>query len=203
MSWVAPVEKIPYCCAVCWTTFSVPLKLHNTESLHVCRSDLEGRNHFIIKAEIRPEALRKITMIPGPPREGSVFGENIFFWPHIKGEPAKNVCTSWERLALSCNVTWSLSERVNLYNWIILLPKKGEPAKDHEERKPTRCNNINGLLSIMDVDYWQCLNMFRASICPYSGVKTTCYRIWSVFAGNVGCGRLRCCGATLRVWSLW
>ena len=23
----------------------------------------------------------------------------------------------------------------------------------HEERKPTRCNNIDGLLSIMDVDY--------------------------------------------------
>jgi len=25
--------------------------------------------------------------------------------------------------------------------------------KKHEERKPTRCNNIDGLLSIMDVDY--------------------------------------------------
>jgi len=35
-----------------------------------------------------------------------------------------------------------------------------------EERKPTRRNNIDGLLSIMDVDYCQYLNMFRA-ICIY------------------------------------
>ena len=90
------------------------------------------------------------------------------------------------------NTFWnSNSESTNIYD-----------AK-REERKPTRCNNIDGLLSIMDVGYWQCLNMFRASLCPSSGVKTTCYCIWSVFAGNVGCGRLRCCGATLRVWSLW
>ena len=40
-----------------------------------------------------------------------------------------------------------------------------------EERKPTICNNIDGLLSIMDVGYWQCLNMFRASLCPSSGVN--------------------------------
>ena len=43
------------------------------------------------------------------------------------------------------------------------------------------------------------LDMFRASLCPSSGEKTTCYFIWSVFAGSVGCGRLRYCGATLRV----
>jgi len=35
-----------------------------------------------------------------------------------------------------------------------------------EERKPTRWNNIDDLLSIVDVDYWHCLNMFRASLCP-------------------------------------
>ena len=50
-----------------------------------------------------------------------------------------------------------------------------------EERKPTRCNNIDGLLSIMDVGYWQCLNMFRASLCPSSGVKTTCYCIYCIY----------------------
>ena len=33
--------------------------------------------------------------------------------------------------------------------------------------------------------------------------KTTSYCMWSVFAGSAGCGRLRYCGATLRVWSLW
>jgi len=27
------------------------------------------------------------------------------------------------------------------------------------ERKPTRYNNIDDLLSIVDVDYWHCLNM--------------------------------------------
>ena len=39
-----------------------------------------------------------------------------------------------------------------------------------------------------------CLDMFRAYLCPSSGEKTTCYFIW-VLAGSVGCGWLRCCGA--------
>jgi len=47
------------------------------------------------------------------------------------------------------------------------------------------------------IDY--SLDMFRASLCPSSGEKTTCYCIWSVFAGSVGCGRSRYGGATLRV----
>jgi len=45
--------------------------------------------------------------------------------------------------------------------------------------------------------------MFRASLCPPSGEKTTCYCIWSIFASSVGCGSLRYCGATLRAWALW
>ena len=53
------------------------VKLYNIESLHVYTIDVEGRNHFIIKAGICPEALRILTMIPGPPRAGSVPGENI------------------------------------------------------------------------------------------------------------------------------
>ena len=68
-----------------------------------------------------------------------------------------------------------------------------------EERIPTRCNNIDNLLSIqmLIIDY--SLDMFRASLCPSSGEKTTCYCVWGIFAGSVGCGRLRYCGATLRV----
>jgi len=31
--------------------------------------------------------------------------------------------------------------------------------------------------------------MFRASLCPSSGEKTTCYCIWGIFAGSVGYGR--------------
>jgi len=72
-----------------------------------------------------------------------------------------------------------------------------------EERIPTRCNNIDDLLPIADVDCDYSLDMFRASLCPLSGEKTTCYCIWSVFACSFGCGRLRYCGATLRVWKLW
>ena len=40
--------------------------------------------------------------------------------------------------------------------------------------------------------------MFRASLCPSSGEKTTCYGISGIFAGSVGCGRLRYCGAMLQ-----
>ena len=43
------------------------------------------------------------------------------------------------------------------------------------------------------IDY--SLDMFRASVCPSSGEKTTCYCIWGIFAGSVGCGKLRYCGA--------
>ena len=39
------------------------------------------------------------------------------------------------------------------------------------------------------IDY--SLDMFRASLCPSSGEKTTCYCIWGIFAGSVGCGKLR------------
>ena len=47
------------------------------------------------------------------------------------------------------------------------------------------------------IDY--ILDMFRTSLCPSSGEKITCYCIWGIFAGSVGCSRLRYCGATLRV----
>ena len=51
------------------------------------------------------------------------------------------------------------------------------------------------------IDY--CLDMFRASLCPSSGEKTTCYCIWGcllVVLDVAGCGTvvLRC-----RVWALW
>ena len=36
-------------------------------------------------------------------------------------------------------------------------------------------------LQILIIDY--SLDMFRASLCPLSGEKTTGYCIWSVFAG--------------------
>jgi len=42
------------------------------------------------------------------------------------------------------------------------------------------------------------LDMFRASLYPSSGEKTTCYCIRGIFAGSVGCGRLRYCGITLK-----
>ena len=53
------------------------------------------------------------------------------------------------------------------------------------------------LLSIQMFNIGYCLNMFRASLCPSSGEKTTCYCIWGIFAGSVGRGWLRYCGATL------
>ena len=46
-----------------------------------------------------------------------------------------------------------------LYNYKRQYPQLFEPGVGifdvlkREERKPTRCNNIDGLLSIMDVDY--------------------------------------------------
>ena len=60
-----------------------------------------------------------------------------------------------------------------------------------EERKPTRRNNIDDLLSIVDVDYWHCLNMFRASSCPSSGERpsvTACGVYLLVVLDVAGCG---------------
>jgi len=51
-------------------------------------------------------------------------------------------------------------------------------------------------LSLKEKKFGYCLDAFRASLCPSSGEKTTCYCIW-VLAGSVGCGWLRCCGAML------
>ena len=73
----------------------------------------------------------------------------------------------------------------------------------HEERLPTRCNNIDDLLSIPDVIIDYCLDMFRASLCPSSGEKTTCYCIWGlllVVLDVAGCGSVVLC---CRVWALW
>jgi len=62
---------------------------------------------------------------------------------------------------------------------------------NYEERKPTRCNNINDLLSIVDVDYLHCLNMFRASLCPSSGERprlTACGVYLLAVLDVAGCG---------------
>jgi len=40
--------------------------------------------------------------------------------------------------------------------------------------------------------------MFRASLCPSSGENTTCYCIWGIFAGSVGCGPVCYC-----IWGIF
>jgi len=72
-----------------------------------------------------------------------------------------------------------------------------------EERIPTRCNNIDDLLSIPDVIIDYCLDMFRAFYAHHQEKKTTCYCIWGlllVVLDVAGCGSvvLRC-----RVWAQW
>ena len=67
---------------------------------------------------------------------------------------------------------------------------------NRKERKPTRCNNIDDLLSIVDVDYWHCLNMFRASLCPSSGERarvTACGVYLLVVLDVAGCGTVVLC----------
>jgi len=58
---------------------------------------------------------------------------------------AKNIRTQTWKLILKCEL-----ELVCIWN--IFLVKKDSYVK-REERKPTRCNNIDDLLSIVDVDY--------------------------------------------------
>jgi len=81
-----------------------------------------------------------------------------------------------------------------------------------EERKPTRCNNIDDLLSVVNVDYWHCLNMFRASLCPYSGERprVTARGVYLLVVLDVaGCGTVvlcwgcEHCEGCCRVWALW
>ena len=64
-------------------------------------------------------------------------------------------------------------------------------TSERKERKPTRCNNIDDLLSIVDVDFWHCLNMFRAYLCPSSGERprvTACEVYLLVVLDVAGCG---------------
>ena len=64
-----------------------------------------------------------------------------------------------------------------------------------KREKPTRYNNQMFIINV-------CLNMFRASLCPSSGVERPCYCIWCIalvlldVVGS-GCGALRC-----RMWAL-
>jgi len=60
------------------------------------------------------------------------------------------------------------------------------------------------------IDY--CLDMFRATLCPSSGEKTTCYCMWGFLLAVLdvaGCGtvvlRWGCehCEGCCRVWALW
>jgi len=84
-----------------------------------------------------------------------------------------------------------------LYTWILYSCDHASWAKCGE-RIPTRCNNIDDLLSsqMFNIDY--CLDMFRASLCPSSGEKDHVLLHVGLFAGSVGCGSvvLRC-----RVWA--
>ena len=48
---------------------------------------------------------------------------------------------------------------------------------------------------MFNIDY--CLDMSRASLCPSSGEKDHVLLHMGLFAGSVGCGWLRYCGATL------
>jgi hypothetical protein len=73
----------------------------------------------------------KLSTIPtlwsstGPSIAGSGPGEGKKnFGPTSKGETAKNLHPKWERLNLSYRVTWVWSERVNLYNRHMILPRK-------------------------------------------------------------------------------
>jgi len=65
-----------------------------------------------------------------------------------------------------------------------------------EERIPRRCNNINDLLSTPDVDYWLLSRHVSVIFMPIIRRKDHVLRHMGLFAGSVGCGWLRCCGAT-------
>jgi len=69
-----------------------------------------------------------------------------------------------------------------------------------EERIPTRCKNIDNLLSIPDVDYWLLSRHVSGIFMPIIRPRVTAYGFWLVVLDVTGCGAvvLRC-----RVWALW
>jgi len=62
-----------------------------------------------------------------------------------------------------------------------------------EERIPASCNNIDDLLSIPDVDYWLLSRHVSHIFMPIIRRKDHVLLHMGFFAGNVGCGWLRCC----------
>jgi len=48
--------------------------------------------------------------------------KNIFLFHHSQDGPAKNLYTKFERQTVSCRVNWAWPERVNLYNWQVMIP---------------------------------------------------------------------------------
>jgi len=62
---------------------------------------------------------------------------------------------------------------INSAFMVIVQNKIYKELEMDEERNPTRCNNFMFIINF-------CHNMFRASLCPFSGEQRPCYCIWCV-----------------------
>ena len=91
---------------------------------------------------------------------------------------------SWESLIILCF----------MFLWPCIVSKAWR-------KNTNKIQQYRYLLSIQmfNIDY--CLDMFRVYLCPSSGEKYHVLLHMGLFAGIVGCGWLRYCGAT--VWLLW
>jgi len=48
--------------------------------------------------------------------------KNVFLFHPSQSGPAKNLYPKLERQTVSCRVNWAWPERVNLYNWQVMMP---------------------------------------------------------------------------------
>ena len=57
--------------------------------------------------------------------------------------------------------------------WDVFSGLRYSPLDVKREKKPTRCNNQMFIINF-------CLNMFRASLCPFSGEQSSCVTAYGV-----------------------
>ena len=106
-----------------------------------------------------------------------------------------------ERVQLSLYPLWGYvaCHRVN-FIYIYTLNsdlRKTQLVPECEERIPTRCNNIDNLLSIPYIYYWLLSWHVSGIFMPIIRRKDHVLLHMGFFAGSVGCGWLQFCGATL------
>ena len=131
----------------------------------------------------------------------------LHYWCKCIASSFCSVYCEWMLLCNVGNVDWAWHVQCHIcdrMDWKEEKRIKNTPSSERtsyylkrEEGIPTRCNNIDDLLSIPYVDYWLISWHVSRIFMPIIRRKDHMLLHMGYFAVSVGCGWLQFCGATL------